>query len=188
MLLLYGSTYFTPNTIDTITSLQRSSISTTDPSLDSDSPTQQSPPANGLLKFGTVLAVNMSLSLYKDGQTAKLFGAVTARPLPTASYAALLVRDSMTICVSFNLPPIVAPPLSSSFSPSASLAITQFTVPALMQPINTPLYLLGLDFYNRCGRLSWRERWRKVEGYTAFWIWQCGQSLLEGEMEGNISP
>jgi hypothetical protein len=152
-LLLYGSTYFTSNTIDTFYS--------------SNSCSQGSPrQSNGLVKFGAVSAVNITLSLYKDSQFARLFGAGSGRALPLATFMLLSVRDGMTIFASFNLPSSIAPLLPESLDNTISrLSVAQLIVPALMQPANTPLHLLGLDLYNRNERLAVRERmgtiWRK---------------------------
>jgi hypothetical protein len=75
----------------------------------------------------------------------------------------LTIRDGMTIFASFNLPPMFAPLLPESLEATLSrLLVAQLIVPALMQPINTPLHLLGLDLYNRNERLAVGERMGKI--------------------------
>lgn len=149
MMLLYSSTYLTANVIDTMCSTAQ------------DQPASTT--SSGLLKFGAVSLVNLSLALYKDSQFTKLFGTISPRPLPPASYALLALRDSLTIFASFNLPPKIAPLLPESLEVHFSrLSVAQFTSPALMQILNTPLYLLALDLYNRNRTTPVRDRLRKV--------------------------
>ena len=149
MMLLYGSTYLIANTIDTMSSTaQNQPASTT---------------TTGFLKFGAVSLVNLSLALYKDSQFTKMFGIISPRSLPSASYALLAFRDSLTIFASFNLPPKLAPLLPQSLEDHFSrLTVAQFIAPALAQTVNTPLHLLGLDLYNRSSTMSFRDRLRKV--------------------------
>lgn len=149
MMLLYSSTYLTANVIDTMCSTAQ------------DQPASTT--SSGLLKFGAVSLVNLSLALYKDSQFTKLFGTISPRPLPPASYALLALRDSLTIFASFNLPPKIAPLLPESLEVHFSrLSVAQFTSPALMQILNTPLYLLALDLYNRNRTTPVRDCLRKV--------------------------
>lgn len=149
MLLLYSSTYLTANLVDTASStIHNQPASTT---------------TSGLAKFSAVSAVNMSLALYKDSQFTKMFGNTLPRPLPPASYVLLALRDSMTIFASFNLPPKVAPMLPVSFEGTFSrLSVAPFATPAVVQVLSSPLHLLGLDLYNRNGRIPFGERMRKV--------------------------
>lgn len=149
MMLLYSSTYLTANVVDTMSSTAQ------------DQPASKT--TSGLTKFGAVSVVNMSLALYKDSQFTKMFGTISPRPLPPASYALLALRDSVTIFASFNLPPELAPLLPESVEDNFSrLSVAQFTTPALVQIFNTPLHLLGLDLYNRnCMTPVW-DRLRKV--------------------------
>ena len=149
MMLLYGSTYLTANTIDTMSSTAQ------------DQPASTT--TNGFLKFGAVSLVNLSLALYKDSQFTKMFGIISPRALPRTSYALLALRDSLTIFASFNLPPRLAPLLPQSVEDHFSrLTVAQFITPALVQTVNTPLHLLGLDLYNRGNTMPVRDRLRKV--------------------------
>ena len=153
-MLLYSSTYLTANTIDTLSSTAQDQPASTTTS--------------GLIKFSAVSLVNLSLALYKDSQFTKIFGTISPRPLPPASYALLALRDSITIFASFNLPPKLAPLLPESLedhnisSMSRRLSMAQFTTPALAQIVNTPLHLLGLDLYNRNRRTPVWDRVRRV--------------------------
>lgn len=155
---LYYSTYFTANTVDTLTStFENKSASNV---------------TSGPTKFAATSAVNMSLSVYKDTQFAKIFGSSTgpAAQIPKVTYAIFACRDSLTIFASFNLPTMIAPRLAelppqvkSKFSSilsteSGRTSTAQFIAPAVMQIFNTPLHLLGLDLYNRQGRVGFSER------------------------------
>ena len=149
MMLLYSSTYFTANLMDTMSSTAQGQPASTTTS--------------GLAKFGAVSLVNLNLALYKDSQFTQMFGTIAPRPLPPASYALLALRDSLTIFASFNLPPLVAPMLPQAVDDHFSrLSVAQFTTPALIQALNTPLHLLGLDLYNRNCPTPVRDRLRKV--------------------------
>lgn len=149
--MLYGGTYLTANALDTAkaTVANKSASSTT----------------SGKEKFIATSAANLSLCLYKDSQFTKMFGTVSARPIPGVSYALFAARDCLTIFASFNVPPLLAPalPLSESAEKYVSRASTaQFLAPAAFQLASTPLHLLGLDFYNRNGGTAVGERLAKV--------------------------
>ena len=93
-------------------------------------------------------------------------GAVT-RTVPRASYALFMIRDSLTVFASFNLPPLIAPslPMSEEWEKSVSrVSVAQFLAPAGIQLFSTPLHLWGLDLYNRPvgGGVSGRARAAKV--------------------------
>ena len=149
MLLLYGSTYFTANTIDTVSSHMDGAPA--------DSVTAS------WTKLGAVSAVNVGLSVYKDSQFARAFGRVSARSLPPASFATFAVRDGLTLFATFNCPQMVAPFLPKSMDVVVSrLTIAQVTLPAAMQTLATPLHLLALDLYNRNGKVPWRDRMKRV--------------------------
>lgn len=40
--------------------------------------------------------------------------------------------------------------------------IAQFVAPAGIQILSTPMHLLGLDLYNRSGKVTWGDRWLQV--------------------------
>ena len=163
---VYASTYLTANTIDTLTA------------------TLKSRPANtvssGPTKFVATSAVNMSLSICKDSYFARIFNGAAAAPsaaaakIPKLSYALFAARDSLTIFASFNLPPLIGPQLAhlppaikKQFSRILSTEAgrnntAQFIAPAAMQLFSTPVHLLGLDLFNRQGRLGFAERLARV--------------------------
>lgn len=157
---LYYSTYFTANAIDTLTSTAENK--------------KAGNVTSGPTKFAATSAVNMSMCVYKDSQFAKMFGASTssssAARIPRLSYALFACRDSLTIFASFNLPTIIAPRLAElppgvkeRFSrilstESGRTNTAQFLAPAAMQVFSTPLHLLGLDLFNRQGKLGFSER------------------------------
>ncbi|KAK1069531.1 hypothetical protein LTR12_004579 [Friedmanniomyces endolithicus] len=151
ILMLYTGTYLAANTLDTFksTTNNKAASSTT----------------SGATKFAATSAANLSLCLYKDSQFTKMFGTVSARPVPSATYALFAARDCLTIFASFNLPTILAPkmPLSESAEKYISRAsAAQFLAPAAIQLISTPFHLLGLDLYNRNGGTAFSDRLRKV--------------------------
>nr|OQO21059.1 hypothetical protein B0A51_11466 [Rachicladosporium sp. CCFEE 5018] len=146
---VYTGTYLTANTLDTTLSTVRKKDAAT--------------ATSGAPKFFATSAANMSLSLYKDSQFTKMFGTVSARPVPPVTYALFAVRDSLTIFASFNLPTVISPRLAEVLPaaiPAASTA--QFLAPAAIQLLSTPFHLLGLDFYNRNGDTKMGERFSKV--------------------------
>jgi len=143
--------------------------------------TVQSKPAStvtsGPVKFVATSAVNMSACVYKDSCFAKMFGNASgsaASKIPLLSYVLFATRDSMTIFSSFNLPPLIAPrladlppvvkdKLSRFLSTEAGRNNTaQFATPAMMQIFSTPIHLLGLDLYNRQGRLGFQKRFARI--------------------------
>lgn len=148
---LYSGTYLTANTLDTASStLSNKPAHTT---------------TSGLAKFTATSTANLSLCLYKDSQFTRLFGTVSARPIPGASYALFAARDCMTVFASFNLPPLLAPhiPLSSTLEKYISAtSAAQFLAPASVQLLSTPLHLFGLDLYNRNGGTTFADRLSKV--------------------------
>lgn len=149
---VYGSTYIAANMTDTYKSTMnnRPASATT----------------SGFTKFVATSATNMSGSLIKDGQFAKMFGTATARPIPPVTYALFMLRDTTTVFASFNLPSLVAPnlPLSDEFASNyfSRATAAQFMIPAAMQFVSTPLHLYGLDLYNRDGEATVKERLSKV--------------------------
>lgn len=104
-------------------------------------------------KFITGSVVNVSLSVLKDKTFARMFGQqkIALKPMPAVSYALFAARDTLTVLASFTLPPMVADIMVKETGVSASVAhsVAQLSIPCLMQVISTPLYLYGLDLYNR---------------------------------------
>lgn len=149
MMLLYSGTYLAANYVDTFTSYR-----------------DGAPPSTvkaSWSKFGVVSSVNMGLAVNKDRVFARAFGTVAPRPLTLGSYVPWVIRDSLTIFASFNLPSLLAPCIPESVDAFASrLVLAQLIAPSAMQFCNSPLHLLGLDIYNRKGRLPWRNRLRFV--------------------------
>ncbi|KAF1942132.1 hypothetical protein EJ02DRAFT_454496 [Clathrospora elynae] len=142
---LYFGTYFTANTIDTVSA-------TLHPSQDLKTQTSGTP------KFLATSSANLALCLYKDNQFTRLFAAPgsTPRPVPLPTFALFTVRDCLTIFASFNLPPLLAPRFEARMSEETkkyvgALSVAQFVTPAAVQVVSTPLHLLGLDLYNRPG-------------------------------------
>ena len=158
--MLYGGTYLTANTLDTVTS------------------TVQNKPAtlvtSGTTKFAASSAANIGICIYKDQVFVSLFGppGIAPRPVPLPSYLLFAIRDSMTIFASFNVPPLLGPVLSQHLGAgvqkyASGQSVAQFFAPAAIQLLSTPLHLLGLDLYNRpfapgTGVPTPRERWQLI--------------------------
>jgi len=153
--MVYGGTYLTANTLDTITS------------------TVQNRPAthvtSGSMKFAASSTANIGLCLFKDQAFARLFGpGGPPRAVPLPSYALFTLRDCLTIFASFNLPPLLGPTLSKALPAQleksmSGQTIAQFVAPAAVQLVSTPMHLLGLDMYNRNGKgVTWAQRWEIV--------------------------
>lgn len=153
--MLYGGTYVTANTLDTLTS------------------TAQNKPAShvtsGTAKFAASSTANVGLCLIKDSTFAKMFGSGgPPRPVPLPSYALFAFRDCLTIFASFNIPPLLGPVLSKNMNKElekriSGQTVAQFVAPAGIQIISTPMHLLGLDLYNRGGKVTWTDRWQIVK-------------------------
>ncbi|KAL4738868.1 Cys/Met metabolism PLP-dependent enzyme-domain-containing protein [Aspergillus similis] len=183
---LYTSTYLTANTIDTVTStLKDKPFSTVFPGTakfitttavnmgicvykdarfarlfgkqssqpqgqPQPQPSSARSPSNGLFTATTPASCHPSPST------------VGAPKVPKISYTLFCLRDSITIFASFNVPALIAPSIPDSIAatPALKAAVAQFSCPALMQFVSTPMHLLGLDLYNRQppGGLGWRER------------------------------
>ena len=149
--ILYSGTYLTANALDTFKSMTK------------DRPASAT--TSGPSKFFATSTANLSLCLFKDSQFTKMYGTVSARPVPPVTYALFAARDCLTIFASFNLPPILAPslPLSEAAEKYVSRATAaQFLAPAAVQLVSTPFHLLGLDLYNRNGGTPFGDRLRKV--------------------------
>ncbi|KAI1656792.1 hypothetical protein F4813DRAFT_397375 [Daldinia decipiens] len=155
--MLYGGTYWTANTLDTVTStaLDKPAMHVT----------------TGTAKFAASSAANVGLCVYKDQVFVKMFGpGGPPRPVPVPSYVLFTLRDCLTIFASFNVPPLLGPVLNERMGTKlqkkvSGTTIAQFAAPAAVQLFSTPVHLLGLDMYNRPGTgglVSWRDRWMQV--------------------------
>ncbi|KAI9732282.1 MAG: hypothetical protein M1818_007602 [Claussenomyces sp. TS43310] len=152
--MLYGGTYLSANTLDTLTS------------------TVCREPATlvtaGTLKFAVSSTANVGLCLVKDQAFVRLFGPPggAVRPVAPASFALFALRDCMTVFASFNIPPLLGPfidraALGHELGRSLSGdTLAQLLAPAAIQLLSTPLHLLGLDLYNRhAPHISAADRW-----------------------------
>lgn len=153
--MLYGGTYLTANTLDTITSTVRNEPATL--------------VTAGTTKFVASSTANIGLCLFKDQAFAKLFGpGGPPRAVPGPSFALFAMRDCLTIFASFNVPPLLGPVISARMGDELSRTISgatvaQFLAPASIQLLSTPLHLLGLDLYNRNGKgVTWGDRWQII--------------------------
>ena len=149
MFLLYSGTYLTANSVDTFHSITHEQAASTTSST--------------ATKLAAVTGVNMCLSIYKDSHFARTFGIGPSRSLRAACYPIFILRDSITLFASFNLPQMVAPKCPESLDQciDRNLAM-QLAIPALSQFVVSPLHLLGLDLYNRSGKVPSRDRMRLI--------------------------
>src|ERR1700753_577359 len=100
---------------------------------------------HGTMKFAATSAANISLSLWKDSHFTKLFSTAAPRPIPPPTYALFMLRDSLTIFASFNVPPLLAPHIPTDLLPEVmrglnKQSIAQFVAPATIQFASTPLH------------------------------------------------
>lgn len=165
--MLYGGTYLTANTLDTLTSTLRNQPA--------------SHITTGTAKFAASSTANVGLCVYKDQFYVRAYGPLTTttvRPVALPSYLLFTLRDCLTIFASFNVPPLLGPLLSERMSSSlqhhlSGTTVAQFAAPAAVQLFSTPIHLLGLDLYNRPTTTtttgsglardpSWRSRWAQI--------------------------
>jgi len=108
----------------------------------------------------------MSICVYKDTYFARAFnGGSHAAKIPKISCALFAARDSLTIFAPqlAHLPPSLQNRFSRILNTEAGRTNTaQFLAPAAMQLFSTPVHLLGLDLFNRQGRLGFGERFARV--------------------------
>lgn len=100
-----------------------------------------------LMKTSTIFVGNSALSLWKDSAFARLFG-TGARATPPASALALWwSRDFISMAVIFVGPSLVAHELSrlsgGTVDVQSAETYAQLTMPFLLQPLITPLHLIG---------------------------------------------
>ncbi|KAK0641711.1 hypothetical protein B0T16DRAFT_431422 [Cercophora newfieldiana] len=158
---LYGGTYLTANTLDTLSSTLTNRPAAT--------------VTSGTAKFAASSAANISMCIYKDQVFTRLFGPPGSgppRPVALPTYLLFAARDCMTIFASFNVPHLLGPVLTERLSVevqryASGATIAQFAAPAVVQLVSTPVHLLGLDIYNRPysardGGPGMRERWNQV--------------------------
>jgi len=153
--MLYGGTYFTANTVDTLSATVK------------NQPASQI--TSGTTKFAASSTSNVGLCLIKDQAFVRMFGSGgPPRPVPLPSYALFTLRDCLTIFASFNVPPLLGPIISRNMSTEiqkslSGQTIAQFAAPAGIQLISTPMHLLGLDLYNRGDKIGWVDRWQMIK-------------------------
>ncbi|RDL31952.1 Uncharacterized protein BP5553_09354 [Venustampulla echinocandica] len=154
--MVYGGTFVTANTLDTITSTVKNKPYT---HVTADT-----------MKFAASSTANIGLTLIKDQAFVRLFGSGgPPRPVSLPSYALFTIRDCLTIFASFNVPPLLGPVISRNMSTElekrmSGQTVAQFVAPAAVQIVSTPMHLLGLDLYNRgCSGITWADRWAIVK-------------------------
>ncbi|KAJ6258449.1 hypothetical protein Dda_6490 [Drechslerella dactyloides] len=119
-------------------------------------------PESNMLTRRDLCSTNILLTLVKDRNFARMFGTGVSRAVPLPTYALFCSRDSLTILFSFNVPPMISKAIPDGVGGVSSLSIAQIVAPAGCQMLSTPLHLLGLDLYNRSGRLGMKKRMQAV--------------------------
>lgn len=157
--------------------------------------------------FGIATLVNLTASLWKDKEYARMFGLVASRSqMPKATYFFFALRDSLTILAAFTMVPKVAAHLEEqemSLPGLKPMTSAQLLCPMSVQFVSTPLHLLGLDFYNRPAfhfhelslasrsRFIGREYMKCVTARTArilpaFGIGGIGNSYFRTRIDGRV--
>jgi hypothetical protein len=109
----------------------------------------------GLDTASTVLvatsATNIGMSVLKDRAFSRMYGTTAPRPIPFTSLACYATRDFITVSASFTFVAPVARELESMFGiqKSTALLLSQLTCPLVAQLVNTPIFLYGMDLYNK---------------------------------------
>lgn len=153
--MLYGGTYFTANSVDTLSAAVKNRPA--------------SSITSGTTKFAASSGANVGLCLIKDQAFVRMFGSGgPPRPVSLPSYALFTIRDCLTIFASFNVPPLLGPVISKSMGKElekslSGQTVAQFLAPASVQLFSTPIHLFGLDLYNREGKLGWSDRWQMIK-------------------------
>ncbi|KAK6337718.1 hypothetical protein TWF696_001199 [Orbilia brochopaga] len=147
--MVYAGTYLVANTTDTFLSYRGGNQDITEVTA-------------GTAKFAATSSTNILLTLVKDRNFARMFGVGLSKAVPLPTYALFCSRDSLTILFSFNVPPILSKAIPDGVGGMSSLSIAQILAPASCQMLSTPLHLLGLDLYNRGGRLGMKQRMHAI--------------------------
>lgn len=96
-------------------------------------------------------STNISMSVLKDRAFSRMFGVVAPKPLPLISLACYAIRDFITCAASFTLVKPLALNLEDNFKvkPDTAVTVSQLFCPIFAQLFNTPIFLYGMDKYNR---------------------------------------
>jgi hypothetical protein len=131
---VYASTYVTANCIDRLNKLQK-----------------RSKKASATTKFIGTSTTNIGLSVVKDRAFSRMYGVTAPRPLPPVAAICYAVRDMMSVGASFTAAEPIGNLLTEKFHVPHERAqlISQLSAPLAAQIINTPIFLYGMDVYNR---------------------------------------
>jgi hypothetical protein len=126
---VYGSTYMTANSIDSVCKISHTS--------------------DTIPKLVGVTAVNMTASIMKDRAFAYYFGRKVSNKVGSISLLLWLLRDVLTIAAAFVIPSRASKYFQEQgVSKEKADKSSLFAFPVLFQFILTPIHLLGYDFYN----------------------------------------
>lgn len=132
--VVYGGTYILANITDRLNIVRKSTLA-------------QATTA----KFIAASTANVSLSVIKDRAFSRMYGVSAPRPLPPTAAVCYAVRDMITVGASFTAVDPLGNMLGSHFAMSSESAqvSAQLLAPVAAQVLNTPIFLLGMDLYNR---------------------------------------
>lgn len=129
ILFVYGSTYMTANSIDSICKVNHQS--------------------DVIPKLVGVTAVNMTASVFKDRAFAYYYGKKVSNKVGIVSMGFWLLRDVLTMAGAFVLPSRLASIMADNgVDKNTARKVTQFALPVGFQIMLTPLHLIGYDIYN----------------------------------------
>lgn len=125
----------------------------------------------------TVLAAtsstNIGMSVIKDRAFSRMYGTTAPRPIPFTSLACYGTRDFITVAASFTLVSPIARVLESElgWERSHALLVSQLFCPILAQLTNTPIFLYGMDLYNKPEATSaQRTQFIKAQYWNTFML------------------
>jgi hypothetical protein len=100
------------------------------------------------IKFSATALTNVVLCTLKDRAYTQIFASGIQKAIPRSSYSLFIVRDSLTVASSFNLPDVIGRKMSkdyTSLSEKQWTTVFQFVCPVTMQFISAPLHILAID-------------------------------------------
>lgn len=104
----------------------------------------------------------MSTAMAKDYAFARMYGVTAPRAAPLGMFGGFFVRDLISMAFFFTLPPLLSAELQARGTERAAADVgAQLLLPVVVQPLNSPWHLIGLDMYN-APVATLGERWRRI--------------------------
>jgi hypothetical protein len=117
-----------------------------------------------LIRFGGTALTNVTMCALKDKVYTELFSHSPVRRIPSSVMSLFILRDSITVVSSFNLPDYFAAKVYQKdigLSYKQCVFMSQFLTPATAQFLSAPIHILALDFHIFPHR-TWVERWENI--------------------------